>query len=930
MPIFLRKEGHDVLRRIITEDVPLPQNMMASLVSRDAFRDVLKRMSEVLVITDLDGNIVEANDAVKVIYGYSAHEVIGKNLQSLHSHNNPADIAAHIQKQTLLGGWEGDLLGLRKNGDEFPVRMTSFPLRDERTNVTFIANLLCESGEKRKAEKDLLILERQLKAIKDVISAAGQLTNPDELLQTLLAQLVEFSGMDAGSILIQEKSGGMSLACSRGMSADFALELVSCMADACGTKPTALESPWFLENLTSKCGCVHAKHGECSSAIRLPLIARQRLVGLLVLSSRTNSSFAEEEKELLVAMGREVGILIENANLFRALQEAYDELHTTYEVSISIGQSIDLERTLKQIVKSAKKALNASNCFLFLLEERRNDLVGVATSAQDKGFVDLRISMRETVAGAWVVREKQPLSITDLSSDPRACPALRDRYHQKSALFVPLIVNDTAIGTIILDDTEKERIFSEGEVRRAQSIANQAGLAIQRARLYQAVKEKVQEVTVLYEVGRALTSTLRPEDVLDQMMRILRESFGYVHCAILLVDEDNNELYVKAASGYAGEGVENLRLRVGNEGITGWVAATGRPLYVPDVQKDPRYVPGMKEVRSEIALPLKIGEKVLGVLNVESTELAAFHERDVRILSSLAAQAAVAIENARLYAEIERKAEELNAACRDLEISRQDILRVNERLQEMDRLKSEFLATMSHELRTPLTAIIAYSELLRDERVGDAKRSEFLEIITEQGNRLLQLITDLLDLSKLECGKMQLNLEQSDLNEIVLSGVDTIRPTAEKKGVEVVTDLASGLAIVYMDTKRIRQVCWNLLCNAVKFTDSGGRITVASQDSGEELLVKVSDTGIGIKPEDTERIFDRFAQVDSSATRAHGGAGLGLDLVRHFVTLHSGRVWVESEYGRGSTFFFTLPKEKELSCNQASDPERTADTIFEK
>jgi GAF domain-containing protein len=199
------------------------------------------------------------------------------------------------------------------------------------------------------------------------------------------------------------------------------------------------------------------------------LVARQRLVGLLVLSSEKKSAFTEEEKELLVAMGREAGILIENANLFRALQEAYDELHTTYEVSVAISQSIDLERTIKQIVKSAQKALNASNCFLFLLDERRNELVGAAATTPDRDFTVLRIGMREMIAGAWVVKEKQPLSIRDLSNDPRACPTLRDRYHQKSALFVPLIVNDAAIGTIVLDDTEKERVFSEGEVRRAQS-----------------------------------------------------------------------------------------------------------------------------------------------------------------------------------------------------------------------------------------------------------------------------------------------------------------------------------------------------------------------------------------------------------------------------------------------------------------------------
>ncbi len=714
---------------------------------QEALETLLKSASEAVLLTNLDDNIVETSDSVTDVYGYPKDEIVHKPLQTLISRSNPPDTATRISEETRLDGWQGELLCLRKSGEEFPVLMTSRPIRDETNSVV-------------------------LKA-------------------------------------------------------------------------------YFVREITDK---------------------------------RSDS------------------------DLSRTLQEAYDELQTAYEVNLAISQSIDLERTLNEIVVTTREALQASNCFLFLLEEKRNELVGVAASVDDPEFKKLRIGMRETVAGVWVVREKQPLTIENLSSDPRACTVLRDRYQEKSALFVPLIVNDTAIGTMVLDDTEKERVFTASEVRRAQSIANQAGLAIQRARLYQAVKEKVQEVTVLYEVGHALTSTLQPEAVLGEMMRILSDSFGYLHCSILLLNDDGTELRVKAFSGYA-ESVDRLTVKVGHEGITGWVAATGRPLYVPDVQKDPRYVPGLKNVKSEIALPLKIGEKVLGVLNVESTEPAAFRERDVRILSSLAAQAAVAIENASLYAEVQSKAEELNSACKDLEESRQDILKANERLREMDRLKSEFLATMSHELRTPLTAIIAYGELLRDERVTSEKRSEFLEIITDQGQRLLQLIDDLLDLSKLESGKMQLSLEDGDLNEIVESAVETIRPTAEKKGLEIVTELTPDLPWIHMDGNRIRQVCWNILCNAVKFTDAGGKITVCCMDGGDELLVRISDSGVGIKPEDLERIFDRFAQVDSSATRAHGGAGLGLDLVRRFVNLHSGRVWVESDYGHGSTFFFTLPKE---------------------
>jgi len=787
-------------------------------------------------------------------------------------------------------------------------------------------NILRQAYEETAADKKACALERQLRVLKEVTAAAGRLSDPDELLRTLLAQLMEVSGTDAGAVFLYDRTGALTQVSSVNMAADLAGQLAACPEDV--ESASRRETPWFVDDTASEWGWAQEAESACRSAIRLPLTARSRAVGVLVLSSSSQRSFSEEERELLTAMGAEIGILVENTSLFRSLQEAYDELQTAYEVSVAISQSIDLDKTLTHVVHSARKALNASNCFLFLLDEKRNELAGVATSTEDEGFKDLRIGMRETVAGVWVVNEKQPLSIRELSTDPRACALLKNRYGQKSALFVPLVVNDSAIGTMVFDDTEKERTFTEAEIRRAQAIANQAALAIQRARLYQSVKEKMQEVTVLYEVGRTLTSTLHPDTVLNEMLHILRESFGYVHCAILLLDGSPTELFVKASSGYAKDTdkVDRLRIKVGHEGITGWVAATGRPLYVPDVEKDPRYIPGMKGVRSEIALPLKIGEKMLGVLNVESTELGAFRERDVRILSSLAAQAAVAIENARLYAEIQEKADELDAACRDLEVSRENILKANERLLEMDRLKSEFLATMSHELRTPLTAIIAYTELMRDSRVDERQRNEFLEIVDEQGNRLIQLIDDLLDLSKLERGKMQLNLERVDLNEIVLSAVQTIRPTAEKKGLDVATAFCPDLPPACMDAKRVRQVCWNLLCNAVKFTEKGGRITVSTEDSSEELVVRISDTGIGIKPEDTDRIFDRFAQVDSSATRAHGGAGLGLDLVRRFVTLHSGRVWVESEYGSGSTFIFTLPKEREPGDGREAAPENRIPT----
>jgi signal transduction histidine kinase len=282
---------------------------------------------------------------------------------------------------------------------------------------------------------------------------------------------------------------------------------------------------------------------------------------------------------------------------------------------------------------------------------------------------------------------------------------------------------------------------------------------------------------------------------------------------------------------------------------------------------------------------------LLGGLTVLRKATGAFTPEVVELLQTFATQSALAIQNARLFLEIEDKSRQLEAASRH---------------------KSEFLANMSHELRTPLNAIIGFSQVLRQRLFGEvnAKQEEYLDDILSSGNHLLSLINDVLDLSKVEAGQVKLVVATFSLREALERGVVMVREPATKGGVQLSIEHAPDVNLVDGDERRLRQVVFNLLSNAVKFTPEGGSIVLASARADGEVQVSVRDTGPGIGPEDHQRIFEEFQQTDAGADQREG-TGLGLALSKRLIELHGGRIWVESELGHGSRFVFTLPIEKE-------------------
>jgi len=335
-------------------------------------------------------------------------------------------------------------------------------------------------------------------------------------------------------------------------------------------------------------------------------------------------------------------------------------------------------------------------------------------------------------------------------------------------------------------------------------------------------------------------------------------------------------------------------LVVGSNSIVGEVTQSGVPLVVNDVLLNPLHKqnPLLVKTRAEAAIPLRIGNRIIGALDIQSIQVNAFSDDDIAVLQTLADQVAVAIDNARSY---------------DLSVQ------AVKEMREIDRLKSQFLANMSHELRTPLNSIIGFSRVILkgiDGPVTDLQQSD-LTAIYNSGQHLLGLINDILDLSKIEAGKMELAFEEVNISEVVNSVMSTATGLVKDKPIKLLKAVPEDLPTANADAIRVRQVLLNLISNAAKFTDEGSVTVDAQVQPGPaglpEILVRVTDTGLGISEQDQTKLFQAFSQVDDSPTRKTGGSGLGLSISQRLIHLHGGEIGIKSGLGQGSTFYFTLP-----------------------
>jgi signal transduction histidine kinase len=415
----------------------------------------------------------------------------------------------------------------------------------------------------------------------------------------------------------------------------------------------------------------------------------------------------------------------------------------------------------------------------------------------------------------------------------------------------------------------------------------------------------------LGEVGRPVSSTLDVETVLQTIVTRANQLAGTAGCLIWEYDAPREEFRLRA-SHYADEREAGILPAPGGvttipkgPGVTTQVVELQGPVQIPDIAAEGAYESPVRDAlieaghRALLGMPLLSEDEVIGVLVVTSKTPGEFAPDVVRVLSAFATQSVLAIQNARLFREIEDKSRQLEAASRH---------------------KSEFLANMSHELRTPLNAIIGFSEVLAERMFGEVndKQAEYLQDILASGRHLLSLINDILDLSKVEAGRLELELGTFDLRAAVDNALTLIRERATRHGITLAQTLDARVGELVADERKVKQILLNLLSNAVKFTLAGGRVAVTTALADGLVEISVSDTGIGIAPEDQAAIFEEFRQVGRADARKQEGTGLGLTLTKKFVELHGGRIWVQSQVGQGSTFTFTLPVRPEGTS--ASDP----------
>jgi signal transduction histidine kinase len=503
---------------------------------------------------------------------------------------------------------------------------------------------------------------------------------------------------------------------------------------------------------------------------------------------------------------------------------------------------------------------------------------------------------------ARAILERAVVHIPDVAFDPEfQHQALSRAVGFRSGLYVPMLREGAPIGVIVVNRAEAGP-FSEGEIELLKTFADQAVIAVENVRLFTELQartgeltQSVEKLTALGEVSRALSSTLDVETVLDTIVSRASQLAGGAGCSIYEYDEDAERFELRAMHNYAPEFVEALRavpLRKG-EGLMGRAAEMREPVQVPDISKPEAYQSSSRDTlirfgyRALLAVPLLREDQIIGSLSFNRKAPGEFLPEVVDVLRTFATQSALAIQNARLFREIADKSTQLEAASRH---------------------KSEFLANMSHELRTPLNAIIGFSEVLTERMFGELneKQDEYLKDIHASGQHLLSLINDILDLSKIEAGRMELDRSAFDLPSAIENALILVRERASRRGIRLGSTIDERLGAIDGDERKVKQVLLNLLSNALKFTPEGGRIDVGARLHNGVAEVSVADTGIGIAPADQDAVFEEFRQVGTTDKKAEG-TGLGLALSRKFIELHGGKIWVRSQLGAGAAFTFTLP-----------------------
>ena len=741
------------------------------------------------------------------------------------------------------------------------------------------------------------------------------------------------------------------------------------------------------------------ENGNPRSAISAPLLARDRIVGVVTLVHPQPEHFTEADADLLRAIADQAGIAVENARLFRAEQDRKNFALTLQEIARIINSALDPGLVFDQVLRQLARVVDYDSASIFVLEDDSLRLVSSIGLEEGDSLIGVRL-MKDPDVLAWkVMASDVPIMKSDVQEEPGwvESDSMPGAKLMRGWIGAPLVLREKAVGLLSLDSREVDA-FDKRDLEVVTGFADHAATAVANAQLFADSQRQLEATRALAETARAVTATLQLEEVLQRILSETTRSLDCEGASLALIDEETGELEFRNALGVAADKIIGLKLQKG-EGIAGWVAEHDEPLVVPDVKADERFYSGADEeagfeTRTIAAVPISVQRHIIGVLEAVNPRSHEFPPLYLELLRSIAGLAGTAITHAQLFSETqaarlryaglfedsidpilisdlngrvtdanhraetflgyssaallgrsvlglhkpneqrlpedlsqlelgqtisyesEAELKDANSVPIEIYVKRIDIERkpylqwimrdISERLA-LDELRADLTSMIFHDLRSPLGNVLSSLEVLKSSMKDDDEALQtVLAIALRSGRRLSRLIEQLLDLEQLEAGQAVLHKSSGSLGTLVVEAVEEVHPVAEGKGHVLNFDLGSdNIPLVEMDAEMIRRVLINLLENAIKYSRAEGKISVTLDKLDNELRVGISDNGPGVPSEDQTRIFEKFARVQRKGRPK--GLGLGLAFCRLAVEAHEGRIWVESQPGQGSTFYFTLP-----------------------
>ena len=708
--------------------------------------------------------------------------------------------------------------------------------------------------------EETTLRNEELTALNEIIGSASQTLALQDILDSVLTKTLQTLNFEGGLItLFNTEKGRLERVVRTGLPGDMPADPSEGLENSLCEVVFKTERSLVIGDLREGAPVDVAAQIESGflGYAGVPLESRGKTIGTLCVFNKEAGAIQESTTRMLQTIGRQIGFAIENARLFEETSKFKQGIEGS-------GDAIFMTDTTGRIlyINPAFTNIYGYPTAEALGKTPRIIKSGLMTSENYQIFWNTLLS-KNSVTG----------EIINKSKDGR-------------------LINIAGTNSPILD--EQGKILGFLAVHHDITSAKQAEEAIRQSE--HALQRQNEYLATAAEVGRLVTSTLDQTVLFERTVDLIRGSFGFYYAAIFTIDDTGFNAMLREGTGEAGEKMKlsGHSLAVGSRSIMGQVTATGKTIIVNNTAVDPLHRPNplLPNTRAEAGIPLKIGERVVGAIDLQSDETGAFKQEDLSVLEILADQVAVALENARSYNLAQKAMEEM---------------------RETDRIKSQFLANMSHELRTPLNSIIGFSRVILKGIDGpvNEQQNQDLSAIYNSGQHLLGLINDILDLSKIDAGKMELAFDEINMGDTIHSVMSTAVGLVKDKQIRLQEQIDDDLPAVRADSMRLRQVLLNLISNAAKFTDEGEITVSASLHTNslgkQEVMVSVTDSGPGISPEDQDKLFKPFSQVDASPTRKTGGTGLGLSISHRLVELHGGRIGVHSAVGKGSTFYFTVP-----------------------